>query len=240
MSPEVRRLLGAEGAARVREIPLDDGHCPVCRRPLPAGGPVTVLLVCSATVTNAAFAHPGCMASQVLPAPDGAATRDEMDMTMTAVMLEHQDVMLPTLLAELTGGAYVAQGPGTGGDLTNLLVSATLERGFELITQLDDVPGHAPGWSATLEPAAGELAGLHIHEPSGETLYHGTVRPPAGWRATAERHGWCLLYTGAIRLTEHTPAGVLRALHRAAAAGGLTGGRIPLTNKTSMITDHGF
>jgi hypothetical protein len=232
MSAEVRRLLGAEGVARVREIPLADGHCPACRRSLPAAGPVTVLLVCSPLITNAAFAHPGCMASRVITAPDdAAATRDEMDMTMTAILLEHQDVMLPTLLAELTGGAYVAQGPGTGGDLTNLLVSATLERGFKLVTDLDDVPDHVPGWSATLEPSAGELSGLRIHEPGGGTLYNGTVRPPPGWHAAVAQSGWCLLYTGAFRMTEHTAAGVLRALHRAAAAGGLTGGRIPLTGQ---------
>lgn len=229
MSPEVRALLGAEGAARVRELPLAGGHCPACRRSLPVDGPVTVLLVCSATVTNAAFAHPDCLPSQVIDAPDGAATRDAVDMTMTAVMLEHHGVMLPTLLAELVGAAYVAQGPGNDGDLTNLLVSASLERGFELVTQLGDTPADAPDWSATLAPAASPLTGLRIHEPSGDTLYDGTIRPPTGWRTAVDRDGWCVLYTGAVRLLDHSPAGVLRALHHAAVAGGLTGGRIPVT-----------
>jgi hypothetical protein len=229
MSPEVRRLLGADGAARVNEIPLGDGHCPVCRQSLPPAGPVTVLLVCSATVTNAAFAHPDCMASTVIPAPDDAATRDEMDMTMTAVMLEHHGAMLPTLLAELPGAAYVAQGPaGAFGDLTNLLVSASLESGFALVTRLGAAPGPAPGWSATLEPAAAGLAGLHVREPGGGSLYIGTVRPPERWPAAVERYGWCVLYTGAFRLTDRSPAGVLRTLHSAAAAGGLTGARIPV------------
>ncbi len=231
MSPEVRRLLGPEGAARVREIPLAGGHCPVCRRALPAAGPVTVLLVCSATVTNAAFAHPGCIASQVLPAPDDAASRDEMDMTMAAVLLGHQGVLLPTLLAELVGAAYVGPGPGIGGDLTNLLVSASLERGFALVTQLDEVPGPAPGWSATLKLTDAELTGLHIREPGGGTLYIGTIRAPQGWYDAVEQHGWCLLYTGAFRLTDYTGVGLLRTLDRAAAAGGLTGARIPVTRQ---------
>jgi hypothetical protein len=125
MSDEVRALLGEEGAARVR-------------------------LARSTTVTNAAFAHPGCAPSVVIDVTDeqmAEAMPDEADMAMTAALVEHGGgVLLPTLLAELEGAAYAAQGPaGTLGELTDVLVSTLLARGFALVTRLRQAPRHAPG-----------------------------------------------------------------------------------------------
>ncbi len=237
MSDEVRALLGPDGARRIERAfrSLAGGHCPVCRRDLPAEGPANVVLVCSSTTTQAAFAHPACTDSMVLRVSDDMLAQvlpDEADMTVSALMLEHARALLPVLVAELpTHRAYHAQGPaGSMGELTDVLVSALLEWGFDLVTRLREAPRRTADCAATVRAGTGAAVQLDIVGPGGTLFYAGTACPPEGWAEATRRYGWCVLYAGPVGLGSAGEASAaLKALRAAAGRGELVGARLPVT-----------
>jgi hypothetical protein len=138
-------------------------------------------------------------------------------------------VGLPVLVAEMrTSRAFAAQGPaGQLGDLTDLLVSGLLERGFTLVTRLREAPRKAAAWSAVISPGAGGAVQVDITDPAGGLFYTGTAYLPDRWPDAAQRLGWCVLYSGVVELPRPGAPGVaLRVLRSAAAAGGLVGARV--------------
>jgi hypothetical protein len=156
----------------------------------------------------------------------------DADMTVIAALVDHHGAYLPTLVAELSGSAYVAREPlAAGGDLTNVIVSTLLERDFTLVTNLRRAPRPAAGWVATLAESVGKWSGLEV-TIRGDVFYVGTVHLPPGWTEAVERFGWCVVYAGAFRAVD-SPGGTLRTLRAAAAAGGLAGGRMPVVWRTT-------
>jgi len=239
MSERVRAALGPDGVRRIMDdFPsLTGGYCPVCKLALPAEGPANVLLVCSPTTMQAAFAHPRCTDSTIIDVSEDtmtAATPDEDRMDVSALMLEHAGTLLPVLVAELPmHRAYAAQGPaGHIGELTNAVVSGLMSWGFDLVMRLRQAPRATLDVTATIRPGAGAAVQLDIPAlAAGQTgyFYSGTAHPPQGWAEATGRYGWCVLYAGGVGLgPEGTEADALKALRAAAGRGKLVGVRLPV------------
>lgn len=235
MSAEVRALLGAEMISRVREAPLVQARCPVCGHPVPAAGPVNVVIAANGNHGRIAYAHLDCASSVVLPAPDRPLDDlmpDEGPMTMRAALVEHGTATLPVLVAEVPLQAYVMQPGQDHGEATNVIVSALLTHGLTLITRPRDAPRTLLDWSATLTRTPGEPDQLHISRPPDDRLqqdlfYEGTVVIPPGWTAAIKAYGWCVLYGGTGLVDPVTD----RSLRAASAAGTLAGARLRIEHK---------
>ncbi|MFF4554388.1 hypothetical protein [Streptomyces sp. NPDC001422] len=149
--------------------------------------------------THVVYVHDRCGPSEVVPmGPDFApgAPADGYDMTMTAAIVDHGGAALPVLVAETVSKAYIANdGPG---ELTDIVTSHLLGRGFTLVSRLRQAPPKAPEWGGVLllgQGSAGE-DGLMILDPGGERFFAGTVDLPDGWLTQAARYGWAVLYVG--------------------------------------------
>jgi hypothetical protein len=234
MSDQVRNLLGDQ-AEYVASVSLAGGHCPVCRENLDPAGPATVLVVRSPHTTNVAYAHPDCVALDVIDISDeemaAAWTDGGLQMTVTAALVGHGQALLPTLVAELDGWAFAHGAAGQLGDVTNLVVSTLLELGFALVSRIHEPPRKVAGWSAVLRPGAGAAVQLKITDSHSGVFYEGTVYPPMGWLDEAQRYGWIVGYSGAVRLGGNGEA--WKILRTTAAGGGLVGGRVPITWRPS-------
>ncbi|MFG3207939.1 hypothetical protein [Streptomyces sp. NPDC048192] len=230
MSPEVRALLGPEGLARAAEVSLTDGRCVTCRQPL--DGTVNMVVRTNGAFTHVSYAHDRCSRSEVIQmGPDfaPATPADGYDMTMTAAVLDHGGADLPVLVAETVGKAYVVTDNPTG-ELTNIVASDLLARGFHLVSRIRQAPAQVPEWIGVLlldHGPAGE-DGLLILDPEGEKFFVGTVELPDGWLQLAARYGWAVLYVGNVGLAElrHDDKAATKALRAAAQAGQLVGARI--------------
>jgi hypothetical protein len=237
MSAPVRAALGTEAARHVEAAPLGSARCVACRRPLPASGPVTVVVLRGSHETHAAFAHPGCSDSTVRDMPDAAlaeAWPDEQDMHMTPVVLTQGGGLLAALVAELpVARAFAASGPaGALGELTDAHLSALLDPawGFVLVSRLREAPRRTAHCSATFTGAGDRPVQLDVLGPRDTILYTGSAGVlPAGWRAAADRLGWCVLYAGRLSLGESgATVDALRELRAAAGRGELVGARVPV------------
>jgi hypothetical protein len=227
MNAQVRKLLGAEGIRQVTTVTLADGHCPFCGNGLPANGPVNVVVVQTGNLTQAAYAHIGCADSGVVALPAelaAVAWPDELDMTVSMGIVRHGPIGLPTVIAELPKSrAYAASGSDQLGELTDLMASLLLERGFSLIGRVREVPDPAEGWTVAIQPETGDAAAMQITAPDGGIFYEGSAYPPAEWRTLAEQHGWCVVYAASTPLAGEDAELELRvAAHR----GELVGARV--------------
>ncbi|MFF0191252.1 hypothetical protein [Streptomyces sp. NPDC005244] len=149
--------------------------------------------------THVVYVHDRCGPSEVVSmGPDfaPAAPEDGSDMTMTAAVLDPDGAALPVLVAETVSKAYlVNDGPG---ELTDIVTSHLLGRGFTLVSRLRQAPPQVPEWVGVLllgQGPAGE-DGLMILDPDGERFFAGTVDLPVGWLTQAARYGWAVLYVG--------------------------------------------
>ncbi len=230
MGPEVRALLGPEGLARAAEVPLADGQCSTCRRPL--DGTVNIVVRTNGSFTHVGYVHAGCGPSEVIEMGDDfgpAAPADGYAMTMTAAVLDHGGADLPVLVAETVGKAYVVN--NGSGELTNVVASHLLGNGFHLVSRLRQAPPQAAEWVGVLllgHSPAGE-DGLLVLDPEGGQFYAGSVDLPVGWLTQAARYGWAVLYVGTVGgpgPTTHDAKATARALRTAAQAGQLVGARI--------------
>ncbi|MER5876145.1 hypothetical protein ABT119_09475 [Streptomyces sp. NPDC001910] len=229
ISPEIRALLGPEGLARAAEVSLVDGQCVTCREVLQ--GRVNMVLRTGGSFTHVLYVHDRCGPSEVVPmGPDfaPAAPADGYDMTMTAAVVDHGGAALPVLVAETVSKAYIVnEGPG---ELTDIVTSHLLGRGFTLVSRLRQAPPQVPEWVAVLllgQGPAGE-DGLMILDPGGERFFAGTVDLPDGWLTQAARYGWAVLYVGNAGLAgrRHDDRAGAKALRVAGQSGDLVGARI--------------
>jgi hypothetical protein len=117
------------------------------------------------------YAHPQCAASGVYEVAEDAglpvAPDQALDIRITAGPLDHGRAPLPTLVAELVMRAFAGQ-RARGGDLTDLLVSGLLERGFSPAGRLREAPRSA---------GAGPRSGFGCGEAGqlGDVLFGGAV-----------------------------------------------------------------
>lgn len=226
MSPDVRRLLGPEMQQKVLTAPLDQARCPVCRQPVPAAGPVNVVVSVSAPMHRVTFAHPGCAPSAVMHDEIDLSDMlpDEAAMNTQALLLPHGGAALPVLAAERPLDAYLA-----APELTDLLVATLLHEGLALIARVREAPRVMLDWRATLTPRPGGPDLLLIESGPDRLFYEGDLPVVPGWWSAVERHGWCVLYSG-NHIGRADGSGVdLHTLRAAAAAGTLVGARLRLT-----------
>jgi hypothetical protein len=233
VSDEVRALLGNEAVERFGAVSLDGGQCPVCREEILAAGPATMVVLCTSTVTYVRYAHPVCSASTVHQVPDDAVAAagpdDGLRMDMTAGLVQHGGAVLPVLVAELR--AQVLATPGPDGELTDLMLSGLLERGWVLVGRLREAPRRVPGWSVHIGPGPGDDVQVLITDAEGVEFYTGTAWLPDGWRPAVERYGFCVLYAGPSGVGDMDLADQdarLKALRSAAGNGMLVGARAPV------------
>jgi CBS domain-containing protein len=231
MSHEVRAALGAEGAQRAAAVSLASGRCPVCGGSLSAATAANVVVTVAGATAHVRYAHPDCTPSAVQRAPaaaDPLIGPDSFTMDIRAGLIEHGRALLPVLVAEMRVRVFT-----TGPELTDLVVSGLLSRGFTLVSRIRQAPRQLRGWSAVFAVNDTDDEGtVVITDQDGESYYTGEVHLPAGWLGEARRFGWCVLYAGAIGLvdidsSEALPA--VKALRATASAGGLVGGRIAVT-----------
>ncbi|MFJ4894975.1 hypothetical protein ACIP5U_34025 [Streptomyces sp. NPDC088788] len=229
ISPEIRALLGPEGLARTAEVSLAGGQCATCREALT--GRVNMVLRTGGSFTHVVYVHDRCGPSEVVRmgpdfAPDAPA--DGYDMTMTAAVIDHGGAALPVLVAETVSKAYlVNDGPG---ELTDIVTSHLVGRGFTLVSRLRQAPPQVPEWVGVLllgQGPAGE-DGLMVLDPEGEQFFAGTVDLPDGWLTRAARYSWAVLYVGHAGLAgrRHDARAAARALRAAGQSGHLVGARI--------------
>lgn len=210
-------------------------RCAVCNRELPAGGPVALLLAHGGGQYHISYAHPTCRRSEVVELPAAvmdAAMPDVLDMTVTALVLDHDEQLLPALVAETpTGVPMYADARGDQpGELASVMTTTLLGQGFGLVLDLEELPARAGGWRIAGRPERPGVLHLEITGRRGLLLYTGTAMPPGDWTSIAERSRWCLLYVAAepVPWPEVGPEGTLDALRAAASTGGLVGARVPV------------
>jgi hypothetical protein len=230
ISAQVVAMLGDEMVARVRQAPLAQARCPACRRPVPAAGPVNVILSTDgARCGRITFAHLHCAPSAVMTeAVDlSDALPDEGDMSMRGVLLDHGGSLLPALIAEVPVQAYVAPtAAGTDGEITNVVVAALLRMGLSLVVRLREAPLPLLNWQAVLTYRPKGPSQLRITHGLGDLFYEGTVPIPDAWLPALDRYGWCVLYSGTGLADPVTDEVTAQTLRTAAAAGTLAGARL--------------
>lgn len=158
-----------------------------------------------------------------------AEPTDGYAMTMTATVLDHGGADLPVLVAETVGKAYVVN--DGSGELTNVVASHLLARGFHLVTRLRQAPPQVAEWIGVLLLGHGPAGedGLLVLDPDGGKFYAGSVDLPDGWLPQAARYGWAVLYVGNVGGLDpraHDTKTTARALRTATQAGQLVGARI--------------
>jgi hypothetical protein len=95
--------------------------------------------------------------------------------------------------------------PDTEGDRTDVLLSAVLNRGLCLATDLPRLAlGPRPGWAIRLDPAGA----LTLTWPHAQPLLlDAPLNLPDGWPEAAAQHGLVLLFVGdSLSLRDHTDA----------------------------------
>jgi hypothetical protein len=230
MSAQVRHLLGAEMIEHVVAAPLARAHCPVCSAPVPAAGPVNVVLTISGPDQEITFAHLACAPSAVMRGRSRVPTAVSR-MAMTAMVVQSGGALLAALVGERKSPAYLHSRTGTD-DLVDVGMADALSRGFELIGQLDDVPTRVLEWEATVTDDGSEACHLLIDPPG--PFYDGDVLIPPLWREGVEHFGWCVLYTGTGLSDPRTGNLNSDSLLAAVGAGRLAGGRLRLALITAQ------
>ncbi|MFG2435776.1 hypothetical protein [Streptomyces sp. NPDC048508] len=149
ISPEIRALLGPEGLARAAEISLSGGQCATRREPLQDR--VNMVLRTGGSFTHVVYVHDRCGPSELVRMGRDFASSvpaDGCDMTMTAAVVDHGGAALPVLVAETVSKAYIVNdGPG---ELTDIVTSHLLGRGFTLVSRLRQAPPQVPKWVGVL------------------------------------------------------------------------------------------
>lgn len=107
-----------------------------------------------------------------------AEPTDGYAMTMTATVLDHGGADLPLLVAETVGKAYVVN--DGSGELTNVVASHLLARGFHLVTRLRQAPPQVAEWIGVLLLGHGPAGedGLLVLDPDGGKFYTGPSTCP--------------------------------------------------------------
>ena len=251
VSDEVRAEIGDEEADRLLAGETAPGSydCTSCRTPGDSEQErtSTVLFIGDETAVLA-FAHAGCLPSQVVQVTEeqlrGAVksiTGDTVDLEPDKMVPEQAVLgvtsglvliggeLHPALVVEPTGPIARPGTTGTGDDFLPLLV----EQGFTPLADLSAVPPWLPGWSvllavgprhAVLQPGstgAQPVAWWQAHQP---------LQVTEGWRAAANKHQQVLMFAAPVGSIGRQPReDLLRdALDKAAANGRLVASALPL------------
>ncbi|MFD5229713.1 hypothetical protein ACFWJ5_14480 [Streptomyces qaidamensis] len=256
VSDEVRAEIGDEEADRLLAGETAPGSydCTSCRTPGDSEQErtSTVLFIGDETAVLA-FAHAGCLPSQVVQVTEeqlrGAVksiTGDTVDLEPDRVVpdkaVPEQAVLgvtsglvliggelHPALVVEPTGPIARPGTTGTGDDFLPLLI----EQGFMPLTELSAVPPVLPGWSVLL--AVGQLhavlqPGSNGGQPVAWWQAHQPLQVTEGWRAATNKHQQVLMFAAPAGSIGRQPReDLLRdALDKAAANGKLVGSALPL------------
>jgi hypothetical protein len=253
VSDAVRAEIGDEEADRLLAGDNAPGSydCTSCRTPGDSGQErtSTVLFIGDETAVLA-FAHAGCLPSQVVQvteeqlqgavrsinadAPDTTAL-DQNGVPEQAVLGVTSGLVLingelhPALVVEPTAPVVRPGSTGAGDDFLPLLV----EQGFAPVPELSTVPAVLHGWSVLL--AAGQLhavlqPGADGGSPVAWWQAHHPLQVTDSWRAAANKHQQVLLFASPVGSIGRQPReDVLRdALNRAAVNGRLVAATLPL------------
>ncbi|MFB9739014.1 hypothetical protein [Streptomyces sp. NPDC057386] len=258
VSDEVRAEIGDEEADRLLAGDNAPGSydCTSCRTPGDSERePTSTVLFIGDETAVLAFAHAGCLPSQVVQvteeqlqgavrsiggdiAPGAAApavTEPERAVPEQAVLGVTSGLVLiagelhPALVVEPTAPIVRPGTTGAGDDFLPLLI----EQGFMPLTELTGVPPVLPGWSVLL--AVGRLhailqPGTDGGQPVAWWQAHQPLQVTDGWRAAANKHQQVLMYAAPVGSIGRQPReDLLRdALDKAAANGKLVAAALPL------------
>ncbi|MGI5370975.1 hypothetical protein C9J60_27180 [Streptomyces sp. A244] len=256
VSDEVRAEIGDEEADRLLAGETAPGSydCTSCRTPGDSEQErtSTVLFIGDETAVLA-FAHSGCLPSQVVQVTEeqlrgavksiaGDTVDLEPDRVVPAKAVPEQAVLgvtsglvliggelHPALVVEPTGPIARPGTTGTGDDFLPLLI----EQGFMPLSELSAVPPVLHGWSVLL--AVGQLhavlqPGSNGGQPVAWWQAHQPLQVTDGWRAAANKHQQVLMLAAPAGSIGRQPReDLLRdALDKAAANGKLVGSALPL------------
>ncbi|MBV7695260.1 hypothetical protein [Streptomyces sp. TRM70350] len=251
VSDEVRAEIGDEEADRLLAGDNAPGSydCTSCRTPGDSERErtSTVLFIGDETAVLA-FAHAGCLPSQVVQVTEeqlrGAVksiSGDTVDLEPEKVVPEQAVLgvtsglvliageLHPALVVEPTGPIVRPGSPAAGDDFLPLLI----EQGFMPVTELNSVPPVLHGWSVLL--AMGQLhavlqPGLNGGQPVAWWQAHQPLQVTDGWRAAANKHQQVLMFAAPVGSIGRQPReDLLRdALDKAAANGKLVASVLPL------------
>ncbi|MEU2543595.1 hypothetical protein [Streptomyces iakyrus] len=256
VSDEVRAEIGDEEADRLLAGETAPGSydCTSCRTPGDSEQErtSTVLFIGDETAVLA-FAHSGCLPSQVVQVTEeqlrgavksiaGDTVDLEPDRVVPDKAVPEQAVLgvtsglvliggelHPALVVEPTGPIARPGTSGTGDDFLPLLI----EQGFMPLSELSAVPPVLHGWSVLL--AVGQLhAVLQPGSDGGRPVAwwqaHQPLQVTDGWRAAANKHQQVLMFAAPAGSIGRQPReDLLRdALDKAAANGQLVGSALPL------------
>ncbi|MFE6199470.1 hypothetical protein [Streptomyces sp. NPDC057838] len=251
VSDEVRAEIGDEEADRLLAGETAPGSydCTSCRTPGDSEQErtSTVLFIGDETAVLA-FAHAGCLPSQVVQVTEeqlqGAVksiTGDTVDLEPDKMVPEQAVLgvtsglvliggeLHPALVVEPTAPIARPGTTGTGDDFLPLLI----EQGFMPLTDLSAVPPVLHGWSVLL--AVGRLhavlqPGGNGGQPVAWWQAHQPLQVTEGWRAAANKHQRVLMFAAPVGSIGRQPReDLLRdALDKAAANGKLVAAALPL------------
>ncbi|MEU5593555.1 hypothetical protein [Streptomyces sp. NPDC020298] len=253
VSDAVRAEIGDEEADRLLAGENAPGSydCTSCRTPGDSEQErtSTVLFVGDETAVLA-FAHAGCLPSQVVQVTEeqlqgavrsisgeahASGGRPEQAVPEQAVLGVTSGLVLiagelhPALVVEPTAPIVRPGTTGAGDDFLPLLI----EQGFMPVTELAAVPPVLHGWSVLL--AVGQLhavlqPGTNGGQPVAWWQAHQPLQVTDGWRAAANKHQQVLMFAAPVGSIGRQPReDLLRdALDKAAANGKLVAAALPL------------
>jgi hypothetical protein len=253
VSDEVRAEIGDEEADRL--LVGDDAprsyDCTSCRTPGdPEREPTSTVLFVGEETAVLAFAHAGCIPSQVVKVSeqelqgavrsitgDSPAAGDgpqnvpggQAVLGITSGLVLIGGELHPALVVEPTAPIARPGTTGPGDDFLPLLI----EQGFIPVTDTAELPTALNGWSVLL--AAGQLhAVLQPGAPGGSPVAwwqaHQALSVTEGWRAAVNKTQRVLVYAAPVGSIGQQPReDLLRdALDKAAASGKLVAASMPL------------
>ncbi|MFI8168295.1 hypothetical protein ACIGAN_18275 [Streptomyces sp. NPDC085931] len=251
VSDEVRAEIGDEEADRLLAGETAPGSydCTSCRTPGDSEQErtSTVLFIGDETAVLA-FAHAGCLPSQVVQVTEEQLRGAVKSISGDTVDLEPDKVVPEQAVLGVTSGLVLIGGelhpalvveptapiarPGTigsGDDFLPLLI----EQGFQPLTELSAVPPVLHGWSVLL--AVGQLhavlqPGGNGGQPVAWWQAHQPLQVTDAWRSAANKHQQVLMFAAPVGSIGRQPReDLLRdALDKAAANGKLVAAALPL------------
>jgi hypothetical protein len=248
VSDDVRAEIGDEEADRLLAGENAPGSydCTSCRtQGDSAQEPTSTVLFVGDESAVLAFAHAGCLPSQVVQVTEeqlqGAvrsitaegrpanATAEQAVLGVTSGLVLIAGELHPALVVEPTGPIARPGTTGPGDDFLPLLA----EHGFLPVSEITTVPAVLHGWSVLL--AMGQLhavlqPGAHGSQPIAWWQAHQPLQVTEGWRAAANKHQQVLMFASPAGVIGRQPReDLLRdALDKAAAQGRLVAAALPL------------
>ncbi|MFV0136847.1 hypothetical protein ACLGIH_27220 [Streptomyces sp. HMX87] len=252
VSDEVRAEIGDEEADRLLAGETAPGSydCTSCRTPGDSEQErtSTVLFIGDETAVLA-FAHAGCLPSQVVKVTEEQLQGAVRSISGDTVDLEPDKVVPEQAVLGVTSGLVLISGelhpalvveptspiarPGATGGNGDDFLPLLIEQGFTPVTDLSTVPPVLHGWSVLL--AMGQLHAVLQPSPDGGRPVawwqaHQPLQVTDGWRTAANKHQQVLMFAAPAGSIGRQPREDLlrEALDKAAANGRLVAAALPL------------